>query len=390
MKSFSFSCELPNGVHARPASHVESLCNQFNSDITWLNQRTGASGNAKSVLALIGTDTLLGDECLITIEGQDEDVAEHQLKEFISNQFPHCDEPLETATQTEDELAPLPRNLANLEPQHTRGRAVSDGFGRGVLMAMGAVNFDALESLPSALPLEQEKAALEQGIESVAKSLKVQLTSAEHTEAEVLKAHLSIAKDQEYRQTLADNLVDGRSCADAIIATAKHFGERMKSSTSAYMRERELDIRDVSYQLLQSIYGDEQFGSQNALTEPTVCLADDLTPSQFLELDKSLLKGLILSHGGSTSHTVILARSFAIPTIVGLDSAALSASLDKPVIVDGDLGLAITDITEPVERYYEQELFVKAQVAQRQESYRDLAVTSPMTISISLPRTTHS
>lgn len=93
MKSFSFSCELPNGVHARPASHVEAVCNKFDSDITWQNQRTGMSGNAKSVLSLIGTDTLLGDECLISIDGTDEETALEQLKQFISHEFPHCDEP---------------------------------------------------------------------------------------------------------------------------------------------------------------------------------------------------------------------------------------------------------------------------------------------------------
>ncbi len=121
------------------------------------------------------------------------------------------------------------------------------------------------------------------------------------------------------------------------------------------MRERELDIRDVSYQLLQSIYGTDTFSGQNTLTEATVCLADDLTPSQFLELDKSLLKGLILSHGGSTSHTVILARSFAIPTIVGVDASLLNTQLDAQVIVDGQLGLVVNDITTAVERYYAQE-----------------------------------
>ncbi|MDG2609133.1 HPr family phosphocarrier protein, partial [Vibrio parahaemolyticus] len=108
MKSFSFSCELPNGVHARPASHVEAVCNSFDSSITWQNQRTGMSGNAKSVLSLISTDTLLGDECLITIEGQDEDNALTQLKQFITNEFPHCDAPLATTPQEDENLDPLP------------------------------------------------------------------------------------------------------------------------------------------------------------------------------------------------------------------------------------------------------------------------------------------
>ncbi|ODM54836.1 phosphoenolpyruvate--protein phosphotransferase [Vibrio harveyi] len=373
MKSFSFSCELPNGVHARPASHVEAVCNGFDSSITWQNQRTGMSGNAKSVLSLISTDTLLGDECLITIEGQDEDSALTQLKQFITNEFPHCDAPLATTTQEDENLAPLPRNFSNLNVAHIRGRSVSEGFGQGVLTAMGAINFDAFTDLPPAKSLNEERSQLDSGLEAVVKSLTIQLNSSEHTEGEVLKAHLSIAKDEEFRQTIASNLVEGRSSADAIIATAKHFGEVMKNSSSAYMRERELDIRDVCYQLLQSIYGDERFGSQNKLTQPTVCLADDLTPSQFLELDKSLLKGLILSHGGNTSHTVILARSFAIPTIVGVEGSRLTDLLDEEVVVDGTLGIVVTEIAESVERYYVQESKVKEIISSRQAQFRDVA-----------------
>ncbi|WP_029789018.1 phosphoenolpyruvate--protein phosphotransferase [Vibrio harveyi] len=369
MKSFSFSCELPNGVHARPASHVEAVCNSFDSSITWQNQRTGMSGNAKSVLSLISTDTLLGDECLITIEGQDEDSALTQLKQFITNEFPHCDAPLATTPQEDENLDPLPRNFSNLNVAHIRGRSVSEGFGQGVLKAIGAINFDAFTDLPPAKSLNEERSQLNSGLEAVVKSLTIQLNSSEHTEGEVLKAHLSIAKDED----IASNLVEGRSSADAIIATAKHFGEVMKNSSSAYMRERELDIRDVCYQLLQSIYGDERFGSQNKLTQPTVCLADDLTPSQFLELDKSLLKGLILSHGGNTSHTVILARSFAIPTIVGVEGSRLTDLLDEEVIVDGTLGIVVTEITESVERYYIQERKVKEIVSSRQAQFRDVA-----------------
>lgn len=376
MKSFSFSCELPNGVHARPASHVESLCNQFDSEINWQNQRTGLVGNAKSVLSLIGTDTLLGDECLLTIDGQDEEAALEQLKQFIGNEFLHCDEPLQTNQQENRELVPLPRNFSKLDANYIRGHAVSDGFGQGRLTAMGAINFDNLVDLPTALSEQQEKQNLASGIEAVIKSLNIQLSTAQHTESEVLKAHLSIARDQEYQQTLHDNLIEGRSCSEAIVATAKHFGERMKNSSSSYMRERELDIRDVSYQLLQSIYGTDTFSGQNTLTEATVCLADDLTPSQFLELDKSLLKGLILSHGGSTSHTVILARSFAIPTIVGVDASLLSTQLDTQVIVDGQLGLVVNDITTAVERYYAQEHKVKEIVQQRQAAFRDMAAKS--------------
>lgn len=53
-------------------------------------------------------------------------------------------------------------------------------------------------------------------------------------------------------------------------------------------------MRDVCFQLLQQIYGEQRFPAPGKLTQPTVCMADELTPSQFLELDKTLLKGLLL------------------------------------------------------------------------------------------------
>ena len=67
-----FTCDLPNGVHARPASLVETLCNRFSSAIEWRNLRRETGGNAKSALAIIGSNTLKGDACQLLISGEDE------------------------------------------------------------------------------------------------------------------------------------------------------------------------------------------------------------------------------------------------------------------------------------------------------------------------------
>lgn len=371
MKNYSFSCELLNGVHARPASHVEALCNNFSANIAWENERTGILGNAKSVLSLIGTDTLFGDRCIISIEGEDEDAALEKLKIFINNEFLHCDTALETVEEVEGGFIALPRNFSNLNAKFVRGCAVSAGFGQGKLVRIGAINFDTLTGLPKATTLKDELAQLTAGIGQLTKSLQFLLSTSANTEAEVITAHLSIARDVEFKATLEAHLVKNQSSADAIIATAKYYGEQMKNSSSAYIRERELDIRDVCFQLLQAIYGKDHFTNQLALDGPTVCIADELTPSQFLELDKKLLKGLILTHGGSTSHTVILARSFAIPTLIGADGSKLSVSLGKQVLVDGNLGLVVTEITPHLGRYYQQERRVDDIVRDRQSVFRD-------------------
>lgn len=72
-------------------------------------------------------------------------------------------------------------------------------------------------------------------------------------------------------------------------------------------------------------------------------MADELTPSQFLELDKNHLKGLLLKSGGTTSHTVILARSFNIPTLVGVDIDALTPWQHQTIYIDGNAGAIVVE-----------------------------------------------
>ncbi|MFQ0830464.1 phosphoenolpyruvate--protein phosphotransferase [Serratia fonticola] len=368
-KIVTFTCVLPNGVHARPASHIETLCNGFRSRFEWHNSRSGLRGDGKSVLSLIGTDTLLGDECRITIEGEDEQAAFERLSQFIQHEFPHCDEALpQVDDQAEQE--PIPQSLANLNPTLVRARSVNQGTANGKLVHLARVDLNAL-TLPPTQSVEQEQQQLAEGLTRFGKALDLQLMGGNGTTTAVLEAHRSLLRDGAFRQHLLDGVLAGESCAAAIVATSSHFSQQLAQSASAYLRERELDIRDVSFQLLQQIYGEQCFPAQQALSVDSICITDELTPSQFLELDKRYLKGLLLGSGGSTSHTVILARSFNIPTLVGVDAASMLPYLNQSVQIDGDLGLVACDLSEPVRRYYQQEQWLSEQIRSQQSAYLD-------------------
>ena len=164
-----FICELPNGVHARPASHVETLCNTFSSQIEWHNLRTDRKGNAKSALALIGTDTLVGDNCQLLISGADEQEAHQRLSQWLRDEFPHCDAPL--AEVKSDELEPLPVSLTNLNPQIIRARTVCSGSAGGILTPISSLDLNALGNLPAAKSVDAEQSALENGLTLVLKTL---------------------------------------------------------------------------------------------------------------------------------------------------------------------------------------------------------------------------
>lgn len=359
-----FICELPNGVHARPASCVETLCNTFSSKIEWHNLRTDRKGDAKSALALIGTDTLTGDSCRLIITGEDEQSAFERLAQWLKVEFPHCDAPLAAAISTD--LDPLPESLTRLNPTLFRALPVCSGSEHGVLTLLTSLDLNALTSLPDVRCTEEEQSALDQGLMLLVKNIGLRALDSDSTANAILEAHRSLATDTSLRQHLLAGVNQGLSCAQAVIATANHFCAEFSRSSSSYLQERVLDVRDVCYQLLQQIYSEERFPAPGQLTQPSVCLADDLTPGQFLELDKTLLKGLLLKSGGTTSHTVILARSFNIPTLVGVDSDSLLSWRDQPVFIDGNAGVVVVNASIAVERYYQQERDVQQMMREQQ------------------------
>ncbi|EAQ4173223.1 multifunctional phosphoenolpyruvate-protein phosphotransferase/phosphocarrier protein HPr/PTS system fructose-like transporter subunit IIA, partial [Salmonella enterica] len=359
-----FTCELPNGVHARPASHVETLCNTFTSQIEWHNLRTDRKGSAKSALALIGTDTLAGDHCQLVISGADEQVACQRLSQWLRDEFPLCDAPL--AEIKNSELEPLPASLTQLNPQIYRARSVCSGSAGGVLTPLSSLDLNALGELPTANDTETEQAALDNGLAMLIKHIEFRQLDSDGAASAILEAHRSLAGDASLRQHLLDGVLRGLSCAQAIVESANHFCNEFARASSSYLQERALDVRDVCFQLLQHIYGEQRFPAPGQLTRPSICMAEELTPSQFLELDKTFLKGLLLKSGGTTSHTVILARSFNIPTLVGVEIEALTPWRQQTVYIDGNAGAIVVAPDEPVTRYYQQEARVQDALREQQ------------------------
>lgn len=359
-----FICTLPNGVHARPASHIETLCNTYSSTIEWHNLRTDRKANAKSALAIIGTDTLINDPCRLLIEGCDEAVAHQKLSAWIVEELPHCDAPL--LPLTVDENAPLPESLVRLNPTLFRAQPVCAGSAGGVLTRLTSLDVDNPGDLPTPGTMDEEQTALDNGLTLLRKTLEFRALDSDPTTRTILDAHRSLAGDTGLRQHLLDGVMGGLSCAEAVLNSVKHFSETFSRSSSVYLQERALDVRDVGYQLLQHIYGKQRFPTPGELTSPSICIADELTPSQFLELNKSHLKGLLLKSGGSTSHTVILARSFNIPTLIGVDIDALASWSNQPAFVDGNAGAIVVAPSEAVVRYYHQEAYVQEMLREQQ------------------------
>jgi fructose-specific PTS system IIA-like component len=352
---YRFTCPLPCGMHARPATAFEEVARRFVSDISLVNQRTGQAANAKSVLGIVSLDIRQGDACRVFTIGADERWAIEAVKAFVDTELGHVDDALPAPPSAPGSVV-LPRMLQQANVRVLPGIPVAPGIGRG--RAVSVTGFTLPDSVPrtDVADPEAEMQRLGEALRELARGYDTRLENQRRgVEADVLRAHRAVARDPEFQQHLFQEVRDHRlTAAGAITATESHFSEMLVATGSALLRERALDIRDVCHQLLRVVYGDVVQEHRVELSVPSVCLADALTPGEFLALDRGWLKGLVLAHGGTTSHTVILARTFGVPTLVGV--RGLDASLDgREVVVDADLGVLVTTITEDGRLYYDME-----------------------------------
>ncbi len=349
-----FACPLPNGLHARPASLISELATSFGSDIRLINERTGSSANAKSVLEIVALDVKLGDPCRTTVAGDDANAAQSRLADFIEHEMPGCDEALpEIAPRSE---VVLPRTLRRCSARWYPGTVVCPGIARGAVVVVGGVRLPT-EIASDAEDAHAEERKLRGAIERVRSSLREKLkTAPSAVESAILRAHVAIAGDVGFAEKALASVAAGASAGRAIVEAAQYFAERMKSAESAYVRERAVDIEDIALQFLESIYGDCVRALDVVLAEAAIVVAENLSPRQLLAFDRRFLKGIVIEHAGVTSHAVILARSFDIPTLTGVADVRARLAAGTQAVVDANLGFVVAEVTPEVDRYHRREL----------------------------------
>ncbi|NCB56997.1 MAG: phosphoenolpyruvate--protein phosphotransferase [Gammaproteobacteria bacterium] len=352
-----YRCSLLHGLHARPATQLEAFCKRFSATIDWCNQRNGRCANAKSVLALLGTDTLYDDLCEITLSGKDAGPAASALLHFLRHEM--CEE---TDAEPEPESCSIrvPRSLRATQSLLVHGTAVSPGIGRGQLVVLDTI----APVLPADLRperLSRRQQLLQNALTRLQQQLLLQLQQAKAQTAPVLQAHLSLVSDCEFQQALQRLLPEVATVAQAILQVQQHFQTQFLASASGYLQERELDLRDVCQQLLALLYPEWAQKVSLTLNTASVVLADELTPSEFLQLDKRYLQALLLTHAGQTSHTIILARAANIPVLTGLTDSRVQQAAGQVVIADAELGICLLKPDAIAERYYALYAQVKQQ-----------------------------
>ncbi|WP_294499012.1 phosphoenolpyruvate--protein phosphotransferase [uncultured Gemmiger sp.] len=160
--------------------------------------------------------------------------------------------------------------------------------------------------------------------------------------AMLFETHQMMAEDLDYEEAIEQQIKEEKNNAEAAVTdVAAQFAEMFASMEDSYMQARAADVKDVSNRILGILAGVAAGGIASEV--PVILAADDLAPSETVQLDKSKILGFITAGGSGSSHTAILARTMGIPAIVGVGNALKPEYEGRPVIIDGGTGNVVID-----------------------------------------------
>ena len=168
--------------------------------------------------------------------------------------------------------------------------------------------------------------------------------------AAIFEVHQMMLEDDDYNESI-ENIIRSESvnAEYAVASTGDNFAEMFASMDDDYMKARCADVKDISERLVRNLYDGED-GSME-YDEPVIVVADDLTPSETVQMDKEKILAFVTVHGSTNSHTAILARMMNIPALVSVDMDLSALKSGMKAVVDGFEGEVIFN---PDDRILEQ------------------------------------
>lgn len=197
----------------------------------------------------------------------------------------------------------------------------------------------------------------------------------EGDESQIFEAHRMILEDVALLDKAKEAIQNGINAEKAWMDAIEFFAQMMEQIPDETLSSRAVDIRDVGRRVLGHLLGVSVGGT--VLTEPSVIIGDDLTPSDTVSLDKDLVLGFCTARGGPTSHTAILAKAFGLPAVVGLGEKILSVNDGTLVLVNGNSGeVRINPDDTEVAAFGEKETLEKQEQKEARAAAQAPAVTA--------------
>ena len=160
--------------------------------------------------------------------------------------------------------------------------------------------------------------------------------------AMIFEVHQMMLEDQDFQDSVYNMVKTQNVNAEyAVAATGDNFANMFASMDDGYMKERAADVKDISERLINNLSGEK--GREGFYEEPVILMAEDLAPSETVQMDKSKLLAFVTKSGSSNSHTAILARTMNIPAVINTDLDPDEVFDGKMAVVDGFSGNVYID-----------------------------------------------
>ena len=185
--------------------------------------------------------------------------------------------------------------------------------------------------------LQRVEAAKAQAIEQLGKLYDKAVKEVGEASAAIFEVHQMMLEDLDFNEAIENVIRTQEVNAEyAVASTGDSFSEMFASMDDDYMKARAVDIKDISERLVQNLAGNGDNGLD--FTEPVIVVADDLTPSETVQMDKEKILAFVTVHGSTNSHTAILARMMNIPALIGVEMNLEDMQTGTEAVVDGFTG----------------------------------------------------
>lgn len=178
--------------------------------------------------------------------------------------------------------------------------------------------------------------------------------------AAIFEVHQMMLEDEDYLESMENMIrIELVNAEYAVAATGDNFAEMFAAMDDEYMKARSADVKDISERLVRNLSGE----GDNDLSsmEPSIIVADDLSPSETVQMDKEKILAFVTVHGSTNSHTAILARMMNIPALIGVPMDLNSLKTGMMAVVDGFSGQVIFEPEEDVQKETEKRMQEEAE-----------------------------
>ena len=341
----------PTGLHARPSATLVNLAKQYSSDIRL--RRGDDTANAKSIVSIMGLAVGYAQKIVITAHGADAAEAVEAIAQAVRDGLGEdCPPPSGTedtapmrAIEVEPEPEPEPSGPRSGDWNLLLGVSASPGLGVGTVLQLRREDIVVTENA-SDHHLERRKlnSAIDRALLDLSALQRKLEQDASPDKAAIFAAHQEILGDPELLDIAASAIDKGKSAPFAWRAAYNTFADQLAGLADEVLAGRANDVRDVGQRVLEELTG--QRSEKPELAEGTILIAEDLTPSDTAQLDRSKVVGFATTGGGASSHVAIIARSLDIPAVAGIEARALDIADGTRVVLDGSKGSLQLNLTD--------------------------------------------